>query len=81
VIKYERVGNPNNEKLAQAFVRYDVVTETCYVIVISLDGAPIEKKANEAWVSMNDVNNKVINGNSPNFKWVPKPGSTPQVIG
>jgi hypothetical protein len=74
-------GKLDKDILARAYVRYDVETETCYVLVLSINGQSVEKKSSEAWIAINGVSNKVITGSSTSFKWVPAPGSTTRVIG
>ena len=73
-------ANPPKPQESALFVRYDLPTQTAYVLVLAKPGVPGIKSAPDAWVSISstfgNINNKVVTGSSgddgvpPDFAWV-----------
>ena len=73
-------ANPPMPQESALFVRYDLPTQTAYVLVLAKPGVPGIKSAPDAWVSISstagNINNKVVTGSSgdngvpPDFAWV-----------
>ena len=71
-----RAFKPGKEQESALFMRYDLTTQTAYVLVLAKPGVPGLKWADDAWVAIGDEagknDNKVVNGNDvpPAFAWI-----------
>ena len=75
-----RAHNSDKPKESALFMRYDLPTQTAYVLVLAKPGVPGIKSAADAWVSISNTSgsnsNKVVTGSSgddgvpPDFAWV-----------
>ena len=73
-----RAGNPTKQIEAKAYLRYDCVPNTLYVLVLTEPGVPALAAGWEsaAWAAIGTVSNKVYTGMSgddgipPDFAWV-----------
>jgi hypothetical protein len=73
-----RAGNPTKPREAKAYLRYDCVPNTLYVLVLTELGVPALAAGWEsaAWAAIGSVSNKVYTGLSgddgtpPDFAWV-----------
>gem|GEM_PF-1549574 len=71
-------GNPTKPLTAKAYLRYDCVPNTLYVLVLTEPGAPalVAGWESSAWAAIGSVSNKVYTGLSgddgipPDFHWV-----------
>ena len=71
-----RAGKADKPLESKVYLRYDCLTSTMYVLVLSQPGIPCEIIAGTAWVALNSQNNKVVldssgdNGIPPDFAFV-----------
>ena len=71
-----RAGNPDKDLESRVYLRYDCLTSTLYVLVLGETGVPGLKQPADAWVAVDLVNDKRVNGSSGNdgfpadFAWV-----------
>ncbi len=68
-------GNSNKQHLSTLYLRYDCSDNTLYALVLKETGT-VEQSASDAWIAINAVNDKRVNGSSgddgtpPDFQWV-----------
>jgi len=71
-----RAGKADKPLESKAYLRYDCLTHTMYVLVLSEPGVPCEIIPGTAWVALNSQNNKVVldssgdDGIPPDFAYV-----------
>jgi hypothetical protein len=71
-----RAGDDGKVVESKLYLRYNPATQTLYVLVLSESGVPALKLPDDAWVAIDGISNKVVNGNSgndgtpPDFAWV-----------
>jgi hypothetical protein len=71
-----RAGDDGKVVESKLYLRYNPPTQTLYVLVLTEAGVPGLKLADDAWVAIDGISNKVVNGNSgndgtpPDFAWV-----------
>jgi len=71
-----RAGKEDKPIESKLYLRYDCVTGTMYVLVLTEPGIPAIVNNNTAWVAIDNQNNKVVLGISgddgfpPDFAWV-----------
>ena len=70
------IVDANHPLESKAYLRYDPVTQTMYVLVLTEPGIPAVVSAGDAWAAIDGISNKVFTGSSPNdaaqpnFAWV-----------
>jgi hypothetical protein len=71
-----RAGNPDKPLESSLYLRYDCPTNTLYVLVLGKPNVPVVVSDEDAWVGLNAVNAKLVDGSSgtdgaaPDFAWV-----------
>jgi len=73
-----RAGNPTKPIESKAYLRYDCLTHTMFVLVLTVPNVPayIDSDAVTAWVAIDNQSNKVVNEISGNdgipadFEWI-----------
>ena len=64
-------GNPSKSHLSNLYLRYDVVAETMYVLVLREGDWLPDSSADDAWVKVYDLSESpLVSGNSSDFQWV-----------
>jgi len=71
-----RAGKDDKVVESILYLRYDLSSQTMYVLVLTEPGVPALTQADDAWVAIDEISNKVVKGNSgndatpPDFAWV-----------
>ncbi|MHA2060683.1 MAG: hypothetical protein ACW963_00110, partial [Candidatus Sifarchaeia archaeon] len=71
-----RAGDDGKTVESKLYLRYNPVTETLYILVLTEPGVDGLKLPDDAWAAIDDISNKVVTGNSgddgtpPDFAWV-----------
>ncbi|MCI2429367.1 DUF11 domain-containing protein [Candidatus Acetothermia bacterium] len=76
-----RAGDPTKKVESKFYLRYDCSTQTMYALVLTVDDTPPDDipvlvEPDNAWIAINGVANKVVDGGSgndgtpPDFAWI-----------
>ena len=71
-----RAGDETKAVESKLYLRYDLPSETLYVLVLAEPGVPALTLDDDAWVAIDGINNKVVKGTSgndgtpPDFAWI-----------
>jgi len=71
-----RAGVDTKEIESKLYLRYDLPSETMYVLVLTQPGVPALTLNDDAWVAIDGINNKKVtgasgnDGNPPDFAWI-----------
>ena len=70
---------PSSDRIfdeSKLYLRYDLPSETMYVLVLAKSGVPALTLNDDAWVAIDGISNKVVKGTSgsdgtpPDFAWI-----------
>ncbi len=65
-----RAGDPTKDVESKLYLRYNCSEKVMYALVLEEDPAQALEWADDAWIAINEVQNKVVLGDSNNFAWV-----------